>query len=108
MLENHLVETEFKSETLILEYESAKADLEKINDYVASGAIFRSKVRWSEEGGKNTSYFLSLNDVLDELHRMQKEFLWQGKRAKIKYSTMIGSYEKGGPKDVDLESKFQL
>ena len=46
-------------------------------------------------------------DVLDELHRMQKEFLWQGKRAKIKHSTTIGSYEQGGLKDVDLESKFQ-
>ena len=42
MLEKHRVETEFKSETLILEYKSAKADLEKINDYVANGAIFRS------------------------------------------------------------------
>ena len=60
MLEKHLVETKFKSETLILEYESAKADLEKINDYVASGAIFRSRDRWYEEGEKNTSYFLSL------------------------------------------------
>ena len=57
MLEKHLVETEFKSEALILEYESTKADLEKINDYVAGGAIFRSKVRWYEEGEKNTSYF---------------------------------------------------
>ena len=46
-------------------------------------------------------------DVLDELHRMQKEFLWQGNQAKIKHSTMIGSYEKGGLKDVLLESKFQ-
>ena len=46
-------------------------------------------------------------DVLDELQRMQKEFLWQGRRAKIKYSTMIGSYEKGGLNNVDLESKFQ-
>ena len=60
MLKKHLVETEFKSETLILEYESAKADLEKINDYVVSGAIFRSKVRWYEEGEENTSYVLSL------------------------------------------------
>ena len=32
MLEKHLVETELKFETLTLEYESAKADLEKIND----------------------------------------------------------------------------
>ena len=46
-------------------------------------------------------------DSLDELHRMQKEFLWQSKRAKIKHSTMIGSYEEGGLQDVDLESKFQ-
>ena len=46
-------------------------------------------------------------DVLDELHRMQKEFPCRGKQAKIKHSTMIGSYEKGGLKDVDLESKFQ-
>ena len=60
MLEKHLVETELKSETLTLEYESAKADLEKINDYIVSGAIFRSKVLWYEEGEKNTSYFLSL------------------------------------------------
>ena len=46
-------------------------------------------------------------DVLDELHRMKKEFLWQGKRAKIKHSTMTGSHEKGGLKDVELECKFQ-
>ena len=57
MLEKHLIETKFKPETLIFNYESAKADLEKINDYVASGAIFRSKVQWYEEGEKNTSYF---------------------------------------------------
>ena len=38
---------------------------------------------------------------------MQKEFLWQGKQAKIKHSTMILSYEKGGLKDVDLKYKFQ-
>ena len=31
MLEKHLVETELKFEILTLEYESAKADLEKIN-----------------------------------------------------------------------------
>ena len=59
MLEKHLVETELKSETLTLEYKSTKADLKMFNDYIASGAIFRSKVRLYEEGGKNTSYFLS-------------------------------------------------
>ena len=60
---------------------------------------------------QNLSIFAAMKslpqDVLDELQRMQKEFLWQGKRAKIKHSTMIESYEKGGLEDVDLVSKFQ-
>ena len=60
MLEKHLVETELKSETLTLEYESAKADLEKINDYIGSGAIFRSKVRWYEEGKRTQATFCHL------------------------------------------------
>ena len=46
-------------------------------------------------------------DVLDELQQMQKEFLCQDKRAKIEHSTMIGSCENGGRKDVELKSKFQ-
>ena len=41
-------------------------------------------------------------DVLDKLQNRQKEFLWQGKRAKIKHSAMTGSYENGGLKAVDL------
>ena len=45
MLEKRLVETELRSETLTFEYESAKADLENINDYIVIGAIIRSKVR---------------------------------------------------------------
>ena len=65
MLEKHLVETELKSETLTLEY--AKADLERINDYIASGAILGSKVRWYEEGEKNTSYLLSLEETKQNL-----------------------------------------
>ena len=45
MLKKHLVETDLKFETLTLEYEFAKADLEKIDDYIASGAIFILKGR---------------------------------------------------------------
>ena len=72
------------------------------------------KQRWLSLAGKiqvfksliasKPAYIASMKslpqDVLDELHRIQKEFPWQGKRAKIKHSTMIGSYEKGGLKDV--------
>ena len=73
MLEQHLVKIELKFETLTLEYESAKADLEKINDYIASGAIFRSKVRWYKEGEKNTSYLLLLekrNKAKSHIHKI--------------------------------------
>ena len=72
MLEKHLVETGLKSQTLSLEYESAKADLKKINDYTGSVAIFRSKVRWYEEGENNTSHFLSLEKRNKERSHIRK------------------------------------
>ena len=34
-------------------------------------------------------------------------FIWDGKRPKVKHSTLIGNYEQGGFKDVDLPSKFK-
>ena len=45
-------------------------------------------------------------EVLDDLKSIHNEFIWDGKRAKIKHSTLIGKYEEGGFKDVDLQSKF--
>ena len=45
-------------------------------------------------------------EVLDDLQSIQNEFIWDGKRAKIKHSTLTGKYEEGGFKDVDLQSKF--
>ena len=38
-------------------------------------------------------------DTLKSLHR---EFIWNGKKAKIKHSSLIGEYRDGGLKDVDL------
>ena len=35
---------------------------------------------------------------LDDLLVLHKEFIWDGKRLKVKHSTMIGNYEE----DVDL------
>ena len=37
---------------------------------------------------------------------MHKDFIWDGKWAKIKHCTLIGDYIDGGLKDVDLVSKF--
>ena len=49
---------------------------------------------------RNTPPFL-----LEELQALHKDFIWGGRRPKIKHSTLIGSYEKGGFKDIDLTSK---
>ena len=45
--------------------------------------------------------------VLDKLQALHKDFICRGKRPKIKHSTLTGSYEKGGFKDIDLTSKFK-
>ena len=42
-------------------------------------------------------------DTLKSLHR---EFIWNGKRAKIKHSSLIGEYRDSGLKDVDVDAKI--
>ena len=46
--------------------------------------------------------------TLNQLNLIQKDFIWRGRRPKIKYSTLIGDYNNGGYKDVDIELKFEL
>ena len=46
------------------------------------------------------------HEFLDDLQSMHKDFIWVGKRAKIKHGTLIGDFIDGGLKDVDLVSKF--
>ena len=46
------------------------------------------------------------NDTIDVLYKIQKNFTWKKKKAKIKHSTLCNGYEKGGIKDVDLRSKI--
>ena len=48
------------SGTLVAVYEGAKTDLENLYNYIANGAMLRSKVHWYEEGEKCSKYFLSL------------------------------------------------
>ena len=44
---------------------------------------------------------------LDQLNLLKRDFIWDGKSAKIKHSTLIGCYAEGGYKDVVIESKFK-
>ena len=54
------------------------------------------------------SYISSVSEViLKELENIHKNFIWDGKRAKIKHSTLIGNYDQGGLKDIDIETKIK-
>ena len=45
--------------------------------------------------------------MLFTLKNIDKYFVWDGKRPKIKHSTLINDYPDGGLKDIDIESKFK-
>ena len=42
------------------------------------------------------------NNTIDLMYKIQKKFIWQGKEAKIRYSTFCNRYENGDLKNVDL------
>ena len=47
------------------------------------------------------------NAIVKSLIKIKNEFLWGGKPPKIKHSAMIGSYERGGLKDIDIEKRLK-
>ena len=54
------------------------------------------------------SYITSMPDcILRHLNNIHKKIIWDGKKAKIKHSTLIGKYDEGGLKDVDIETKIK-
>ena len=46
------------------------------------------------------------NTVIEELKQMQKTFLWDNKKAKIKQNTLCNNYKDRGLKNVDIEHKI--
>ena len=46
------------------------------------------------------------NNTTDLTYKIQKNFLWQGKKAKIKPSTLCNGYKNEGLKNVDLRNKI--
>ena len=49
--------------------------------------------------------FINLLEIINELHKIQKELIWNGNNPKIKHSTLNNTYENGGLKNVDIVSK---
>ena len=45
--------------------------------------------------------------IVKNLIKLKNDFLWDGKPPKVKHSAMIGSYEKGGLKDIDIERRIK-
>ena len=43
---------------------------------------------------------------LELLNSIQKNFIWNNSRAKIKHSSIIADYKEGGYKDIDISSKL--
>ena len=75
-LERQMVNSSSISDTLVADYEGAKTDLENLYNYIADGAILRSKVRWYEEGEKCSKYFLLLekrNKTSSCIHKLLTE-----------------------------------
>ena len=46
------------------------------------------------------------SNTFDFLYKIQKKFIWQGKKAKIKHSILYNVYEKRGMQNVDLRNKI--
>ena len=46
------------------------------------------------------------NNTIDLMYKIQKNFIWQGKKAKTKYSTLCNGYKNGGLKNVGLRNKI--
>ena len=45
--------------------------------------------------------------IIKKLIVLKREFLWDGKPPKIKHSSLVGSYERGGLKDIDIEKRVK-
>ena len=46
------------------------------------------------------------NTLIEELKQIQKDFLWDNKKVKIKQSTLRNDYKNGSLKSVDIEHKM--
>ena len=61
-LKNSLSDTLVCDDSKFIELEELEFKLNKIYDYETKGLIIRSRVRWLEEGEKNSKYFCNLEN----------------------------------------------
>ena len=46
------------------------------------------------------------SEIINELNKILKEFIWNENNPKIKNTTLRNKYENGGLKNVDISSKI--
>ena len=46
------------------------------------------------------------NSIIQELSKIQKEFIWKTRNPKIKHDTLCKNYENGGLKNIDIMYKL--
>ena len=46
------------------------------------------------------------HQFIEALNEVQQDFVWNTSRPKIKHSRLVGNYEEGGYKDVDISTKL--
>ena len=44
--------------------------------------------------------------LIEEIQRIQKAFIWNNLTSKVKHETLCNSFEEGGTKNVDINSKI--
>ena len=44
--------------------------------------------------------------VMDSMQALHKDFVWNGKKPKIKHTTLISDYTHGGLKNIDINCKL--
>ena len=42
-----------------------------------------------------------------QLEKIHKDFIWSGKKSKVKHTTLINDYSEGGLRDIDIKSKIK-
>ena len=45
--------------------------------------------------------------VVDDLNEIQKDFIWRGRKPKIKHTSLIGDYSEGSMKNIDMKAKLE-
>ncbi len=99
-----------KTETIKLNYNQQLKKLQKtlnlwkMRDLSLIGRILIAKQLGLSKFIYVTRIVDTPEDICDEIEKIIYDFIWKGKKAKIKKSTLIGEYEEGGLKAPHRQS----